>query len=137
MGKLTGKIIEASQAASHRGGGADGLNLRRLRLMSGLTQAEMATRLNVQQAAVSKMEKGGEVHLSTVKRYVEALGASLHVDAVFPANAPLVLRIKDVFDHEFGDDDQLVLPILTDESFRPQRDVVLSIRPQYSEKILE
>jgi predicted transcriptional regulator/DNA-binding XRE family transcriptional regulator len=137
MDKLTGKIIEASEAADHHSGHAHGLDLRRLRLLAGLTQADMAVRLNVQQAAVSKMEKGGEVYLSTVKRYVEALGASLRVDAVFPADAPLVLRIRDVFDSEFGDDDQLVLPILTDEPFRPQRDVVLSIRPRYTEKILE
>jgi predicted transcriptional regulator/DNA-binding XRE family transcriptional regulator len=137
MGKLTGRIIEAFEAAGRRGGHAHGPDLRRLRLLSGLTQADMATRLNVQQSAVSKMEKGGEVYLSTVKRYVEALGAYLRVDAVFPSDAPLILRIKDVFDTEVGDDDQLVLPILADEAFRPQRDVVLSIRPRYTEKILE
>lgn len=133
MGKLTGKIIEASETAGHH----SGLDLRRLRLLSGLTQAEMAVRLEVRQSAVSKMEKGGEVYLSTVKRYVEALGASLRVDAVFPADAPLTLRIRDVFDSEFGNDDQLVLPILGDEPFRAQRDVVLSIRPRYTDKILE
>jgi len=105
--------------------------------MSGLTQSEMAKLLNVQQAAVSKIEKGGEVHLSTVQRYVEALGASLRVDAVFPADAPLMLRLKDAFEAEYGSDDQLVLPLLSDEPFRPQRDVVLSIRPQYSSKIME
>lgn len=80
----------------------------------------MAVRMNVQQAAVSKLEKGGEVHLSTVKRYVEALGASLRVDAVFPADARLVLRVKETFDIEYGNDDQLVFPLLADEPFRPQ-----------------
>lgn len=137
MGKLAGRIIEASEAPSVSGGHADGLDLRRLRLLSGLTQAEMAGRLDVQQAAVSKIEKGGEVYLSTVKRYVEALGASLRVDAVFPADARLVLRITNAFDVEYGNDDQLVLPLLGDEPFRPQRDVVLSIKPQYSDKILQ
>jgi len=137
MGKLAGKIIEASKAASAQDAHAEGVDLRRLRLLSGLTQAEMAVRLEVQQAAVSKMEKGGEVYLSTVRRYVEALGASLRVDAVFPADARLVLRIKDAFDVEYGSDDQLVLPLIGDEPFRSQRDVVLSIKPQYSEKILQ
>ncbi|TIP33327.1 MAG: helix-turn-helix domain-containing protein, partial [Mesorhizobium sp.] len=103
----------------------------------GLTQAEMAARMNVQQAAISKVEKGGEVHLSTVQRYVEALGASLRVDAVFPADARLVLRVKETFEIEYGNDDQLVFPLLADEPFRPQRDVVLSIRPQYSDKIMD
>ncbi|KEC72896.1 transcriptional regulator [Rhizobium leguminosarum bv. phaseoli CCGM1] len=137
MGKLAGKIIEASEASGSRADHAEGLDLRRLRLLSGLTQAEMAIRLNVQQAAVSKIEKGGEVYLSTVQRYVEALGASLRVEAVFPSDARLVLRIKEAFDAEYGNDDQLVFPLLADEPFRAQKDVVLSIRPQYSEKILE
>ncbi|MBZ9669814.1 helix-turn-helix domain-containing protein [Mesorhizobium sp. ES1-3] len=134
MGKLAGRVIKASAGAKSRG---DSVDLRRLRLLSGLTQEEMAGRLNVQQAAVSKMEKGGEVYLSTVKRYVEALGASLRVDAVFPSDTPVALHLLDAFDTECGHDDQLVFPLLDDEPFRPQRDVVLSIRPQYSEKILE
>ncbi len=137
MGRFTGKIIEASAAIEPRDEHAAGVDLRRLRLLSGLTQAEMATRMNVQQAAISKLEKGGEVHLSSVKRYVEALGASLRVDAVFPADARLVLRVQEAFDLEYGNDDQLVFPLMADEPFRPQRDVVLSIRPQYSEKIMQ
>lgn len=137
MGRLAGKVIEASAATEPRDEHAAGVDLQRLRLLSGLTQAEIATRMNVQQAAISKLEKGGEVHLSTVKRYVEALGASLRVDAVFPADARLVLRLQEAFDLEYGSDDQLVLPLMADEPFRPQRDVVLSIRPQYSEKIME
>ncbi|MEF3132210.1 helix-turn-helix domain-containing protein [Rhizobium sp. 268] len=136
MGRLAGKIIEASAAKEPRDEHAAGVDLQRLRLLSGLTQAEMATRMNIQQAAISKIEKGGEVYLSTVQRYVEALGASLRVDAVFPADARLVLRVK-AFDAEYGHDDQLVFPLMADEPFRAQRDVVLSIRPQYSEKILD
>lgn len=137
MGRLSGKVIEASAATEPRDEHAAGVDLRRLRLLSGLTQAEMASRMNVQQAAISKLEKGGEVYLSSVKRYVEALGASLRVDAVFPADARLVLRVQEAFDLECGSDDQLVFPLMADEPFRPQRDVVLSIRPQYSEKIME
>ena len=135
--KLQGKIIEASVAHSEGSDRAAGVDLRRLRLLSGLTQTEIASRLNVQQAAISKIERGGEAYLSTVQRYVEALGASLRVDAVFPADAKVALRIKDAFDVEYGNDDQLVLPLLSDEPFRPLRDVVLSIRPQYTEKILD
>lgn len=136
MGKLTGRVIEASAADKAHSGEHVGPALRRLRLLSGLTQIEMAKRLNVQQAAVSKIENGGDAHLSTVKKYVEALGASLRIDAAFPADAPLALHIREAFDVEYGNDDQLTLPLLGDEPFRAQRDVVLSIRPQYSEKIL-
>lgn len=137
MGKLSGKVVQATLARAQDQVNEVGQELRRLRVLSGLTQNEMASRLGVQQAAVSKIEKGRDVYLSTVRRYVEALGASLRVDAIFPADAQIALHIHDAFDVEVGNDDQLVLPLLGDEPFRPQRDVVLSIRPQYSSKILE
>lgn len=137
MGKLSGKVIKASFVKDGDGVEDVGPPLKRLRLFSGLTQKEMAGRLNVQQAAISKIEKGSDTHVSTIRKYVEALGASLQIGAAFSADAPLAIHIRDAFDVEFENDDQLVLPILGDEPFRPQRDVVLSIRPQYSEKILE
>ncbi|MCB0310230.1 MAG: helix-turn-helix domain-containing protein [Bdellovibrionales bacterium] len=137
MGKLSGKTIEAIAAY----GGATvediGSALKGLRKLSGLTQVEMASRLDVQQSAVSKIENGGDVHLSTLKKYVEALGALLRIDASFSADTPLALHVRETFELEHGDDDQLVLPILGDEPFRPQRDVVISIRPQYSDRILD
>lgn len=136
MGKLVGKVIQASVAESAPEGPNVGPALKRLRVLCDLTQIEMASRLGIQQAAVSKIEKGGDVHLSTVKRYVEALGASLRIDASFPAGSSLALHIQNAFDAEYGDDDQFVLPLLEDEPFRPKRDVVLSIRPHYSDKIL-
>lgn len=136
MAKLYGKVIEAS-AARASDAQRVGVELRRLRLMSDLTQEEVAKRMNVQQAAISKIENGSDVFLSTVQRYVEALGASLRVDTQFPADAPLSLKLGEAFDVECGHDDQLVLPLLGDDRFKFQRDVVLSIKPVYSEKILE
>ena len=137
VGKLIGKIVEANAVKSGGGTSTVGPGLRRLRLLAGLTQDEIAARMNVQQAAVSKIEKGGEIYLSTVRRYVEALGASLRLNAHFPTDAPLAMNLCQAFDVERGDDDQLVLPLLGDEPFHPQRDVVLSVKPVYSEKILD
>ena len=134
MGNLSGKIVVASVAKDARDVGPE---LRRLRLLSGLTQTDVASRLNVRQAAISKLEKGGEVFLSTIQRYVEALGASLKIDAAFPAHSHFSIQLRDAFDVECVHDDQLLLPLLSDEPFRAKRDVVLSIRPHYSEKILE
>jgi predicted transcriptional regulator/DNA-binding XRE family transcriptional regulator len=136
MKKLSGKGVEVSAIASVGDAKRLGLELRRLRLLSGLTQDRIAMRMKVQQAAISKIEKGGEVYLTTVQRYVEALGASLRVEAQFPANAPLTQKICENFHLEHGNNDQLVLPLLSDDPFRAQRDVVLSIRPVYSDKIL-
>lgn len=137
MGKLTGRIIEAQAVAGGRGAARIGAELKRLRILAGLTQDQVASRMDVQQAAISKIENGGEIYLSTVERYVEALGASLRLNAHFPVDAPIAARLQSApFDIEQGHDDQLVFPILTDEPFKPQRDVVLSIKPVYSEKIL-
>jgi DNA-binding XRE family transcriptional regulator len=50
-----------------------------------LTQVMVADRLEVSQANVSQLERGeADVRLSTLGRYVEALGGRLEVRAVFP-----------------------------------------------------
>lgn len=137
MGKLTGKIIEARPVESGQGTARIGAQLKRLRTLAGLTQEQVAARMEVQQAAISKIENGGEIFLSTVERYVQALGASLRLNAHFPADSPIAARLQSaLFDIEQGHDDQLILPIFADEPFKPQRDVVLSIKPAYTEKIL-
>lgn len=137
MGKLNGQIIEAQAVESAHGTTQVGPELKRLRILTGLTQEQVAARMNVQQAAISKIEKGGEIYLSTVERYVDALGASLRLNANFPVDVPIAARFhSDHFDAEKSDDNQPFLPLLGDEPFKLQRDVVLSIKPVYSEKIL-
>ena len=137
MNVLAEKIVDAFAQSSEDDPQSIGLALKRLRKMSGLTQVEMAKRLDVQQGAVSKIEKGGDALLSTISKFVEALGARLKLDATFPSDSPLSANIQDAFDVEYGNDNQLVLPLLGDEPFKAQRDVVLSIKPQYSQKILD
>jgi transcriptional regulator with XRE-family HTH domain len=56
-----------------------------LRRKLDLTQAAVADRLDVTQENVSKIERGeADVRLSTLSRYVEALGGRLEVRALFP-----------------------------------------------------
>ena len=49
--------------------------LARLRRRLGLTQSELAEKLNVKQAAVSRMEGRSDIKVSNMVRYLEALGA--------------------------------------------------------------
>lgn len=51
--------------------------VRRLRLMRGLTQRELAVKASVVQSHVSKTEAGADVRASTLTRLVEALGCRL------------------------------------------------------------
>ncbi len=59
------------------------LTLRELRLMSGKTQAEVAKVTKMTQGELSRAERREDHLLSTLKRYVEALGGELEVEAVF------------------------------------------------------
>lgn len=137
MTNLAGKIIEAQDVSDSKITDTVGASLKRLRKLSGLTQIEMAKRLNVGQAAISKIEGRGDLQISTIEKFIEALGARLQINAAFPITSQLSLSIRDAFDVEYGDDNQLVFPIFGDEEFKPNRDVVLSIRPQYSSKIID
>lgn len=137
MTKLNGKIVEFKTADTNNVGFSIGSSLKKLRKLSGVTQKEMAARLNVKQSSVSKLEGMGDHQISSIRRYIEALGAQLHIDASFPANSDLSMRIIDAFDEDFCDENQLVFPILRDDPFPNKRDVVLSIKPFYTDKIIK
>lgn len=67
MGSLVGKIVEVRRSSASDATTRIGEALREMRRFSGLTQAEMAQRLAVGQASVSKVEKSrADVHVSTI-----------------------------------------------------------------------
>lgn len=51
--------------------------VKRLRLMRGLSQSELAAQAGVVQSQVSRTEAGADVRASTLTRLVEALGCRL------------------------------------------------------------
>jgi len=55
--------------------------LRQARLQ---TQVALAERLDIPQTAVSRIERRTDLLLSTMRKYVEALGGRLELRAVFP-----------------------------------------------------
>src|SRR4051812_3935669 len=111
MSKIKGKIVEAIRVGDGDAGRVVGESLKALRELAGLTQAEMADRLDVGQAAISKIEHRGDVQISSLQRYVEALGARLHIDASFSGDTPFLSHLRDAFETDVPDDDQLVFPI--------------------------
>lgn len=58
--------------------------LQELRQKRHLTQQQLAERLNLQQAAVSKMEGQSDMHVATLQRIVAAMGGRLKLVAQFP-----------------------------------------------------
>ena len=59
------------------------IRLYELRHAEVVSQAELAGRLDVTQGAISKLEHADDVRVSTLRQYLEALGARLELVAVF------------------------------------------------------
>jgi DNA-binding XRE family transcriptional regulator len=60
------------------------MTLEELRKSRDLSQEELAAALAVRQPAVAKLEKRADMHVSNLRRYVEALGGKLELTARFP-----------------------------------------------------
>lgn len=69
------------------------IQLRELRELSGHTQAEVAEILETTQGHLSTLEKREDHKLSTLRKYVEALGGELQVVATFGDRS---IRLKGV-----------------------------------------
>ena len=60
-------------------------SLREIRLAQEITQTQLAHQLRVSQNRISQLEHGeiGKSQVDTLRRYVEALGGQLRVEAAF------------------------------------------------------
>lgn len=59
------------------------LTLAQLRQRAGVTQVALAGQLDITQGSVSRIEHQSDLVLSTIRSYVEALGGTLELRAVF------------------------------------------------------
>ena len=62
---------------------AEEIRLYELRHAEAISQATIAGRLELTQGAVSRFENADDVRVSTLRQYLEALGARLELVAVF------------------------------------------------------
>lgn len=58
--------------------------LAELRQARKFTQQQIAETLNIKQASVSKMESQADMYISTIRKYIEAMGGELEIIAKFP-----------------------------------------------------
>jgi DNA-binding XRE family transcriptional regulator len=70
---------------------AEEMTMRELRKARNMTQVAMARALGVKQEQVSRIEKRTDLHLSTLRRSIEAMGGELILTAKFPDGAPVRL----------------------------------------------
>ena len=66
--------------------------LKDLREAFARTQVELAQSLGVGQDTISRIERRSDMLLSTLRRYVEAMGGQLELVARFPNRSPLVIE---------------------------------------------
>ena len=69
--------------------------LRQARLYS---QKQLAEELHVQQPAVAKMEKKADMYISTLRRFVEAMGGKLVISAHFPDGVVQMFRAGSIME---------------------------------------
>jgi hypothetical protein len=65
--------------------------LNALRMARASTQVALADRLHVSQASVAKLERRTDIHLSTLRQYIEALGGHLDLIVRFDDGADPIL----------------------------------------------
>ena len=66
------------------------MSLEALRKTRDLSQEDVAAVLDVGQPAVAKLERRGDMHVSNLRRYVEALGGTLEITARFPEKSVVI-----------------------------------------------
>lgn len=68
---------------------AEEMTLRELRKALTLSQETVAELLDMRQGDLSKLERRSDAYISTIRRYVEAMGGSLDLIATFPNQRPV------------------------------------------------
>ena len=66
--------------------------LAEIRKAIGMTQADLAGKLGVAQGSVSKLEHAADMYLTTLRRYVEAMGGELHLTAKFDGGREVAIE---------------------------------------------
>ena len=83
---LLAKMSPENQARVHAGANAmlEEIALQELRKTLNLTQEQVAAAMQMNQGIVSKMEHQDDIYVSTLRRFVTALGGQLKLVASFP-----------------------------------------------------
>jgi transcriptional regulator with XRE-family HTH domain len=76
------------------------MNLAELRTARRLSQAALGEILHVEQPAVAKIEKRTDMYVSTLRRFIEAMGGELEITARFPGHKVRINNFSDLDEGE-------------------------------------
>ena len=83
------------------------MTLREVRKARELSQETLADMLGWRQGDLSKFERRADAYLSTIRRYVEAMGGTLDLVASFPNSPPVkIVNIGDLSDDESAPEEE-------------------------------
>jgi transcriptional regulator with XRE-family HTH domain len=74
------------------------MDLAELRGSRGLTQEELASRLDISQSNVSRLERRRDMLISTLREVVEAYGGRLRIIAEFPEESVEITLFEEALD---------------------------------------
>jgi len=94
--------------------------LDELRLARELTQEDLAKILKVRQSAISKMERRGDMYVSTLHDMIRAMGGTLEIRAIFPEGDVRINQFSKLRREEpsSGRDDEELQGSRSDQTFR-------------------
>ena len=94
--------------------------LDELRLARELTQEDLAKILKVRQSAISKMERRGDMYVSTLHDMIRAMGGTLEIRAIFPEGDVRINQFSKLRREEpsSGRDDEEPPGSLSEQTFR-------------------
>lgn len=72
-----------------------GMTLKELRQAVELSQRAVADRMGTSRSSISRIERSSDSRVSTLRRYVEALGAELQIVARFPEGKVVITQLED------------------------------------------
>lgn len=70
--------------------------LDELREALDLTQEHLAELLHVKQAAISKVERRSDMYISTLRKFIRAMGGELDIRVIFPAGEVRINQFREV-----------------------------------------
>jgi DNA-binding XRE family transcriptional regulator len=72
------------------------LALQELRQALQLTQQQIAGTLKLNQAAISKIEHQSDMYVSTLRRFIDAMGGELRIIAHFPRGDVVINQFEEI-----------------------------------------
>lgn len=92
--QISPKVLKAANAKTKKM--LTALYLNELRQARELSQEQLANRLHVRQASVSKLERKTDMYISTLRHFIRAMGGDLEISAIFPDRVIKIKQFQDI-----------------------------------------